>query len=157
PDGALVSIECLPATRGGSALRGRTLVSAVLDEAAFFRSDDYQVNDQEIFRAVAPRVLPGGIGHVGSTPRTEGGPLHEEFSRNFADPKTAIAAHAPTLLMNPAKRLEVERERERDPENARREFDAEFLPRGAGAFFDPVALKQAVDPDRALVLPSGPQ
>jgi hypothetical protein len=154
PDEVRVSIECLPATRGGSALRGRTLVSAVLDEAAFFRGEDYQVTDAEIFRAVAPRVLAGGMVIVASTPWAESGLLHEEFSRNFAEPKTAIAAHAPTLLMNPSKRLEVERERERDPENARREFDAEFMPRGAGTFFDPIALKRAVDAERALVVPT---
>ena len=36
PDGRRVVIECLPATRGGSAVRGRSLVGAVLDESAFF-------------------------------------------------------------------------------------------------------------------------
>src|SRR5204863_19806 len=51
PDGRIVTIECLPATRGGSALRGRTLVGVVLDECAFFRDSDYTVNDADIFSA----------------------------------------------------------------------------------------------------------
>ena len=45
----------------------------------------------------------------------------------------------------------VERERLRDPQNAEREFDAKFLTRSSGLFFDPVAVKQAVQA-RALVL-----
>lgn len=152
PDGHQVAIECLPATRGGSALRGRTLVCAGLDEAAFFRDAEYAVNDEEIFRAVAPRVLPGGMVIVASTPWAETGLLFDEFQRNHGHPVTAIAAHAPTLLMNPSKAAEVARERLRNPENARREFDAEFLSRLAGTFFDPTARKLAVDELRTPVI-----
>jgi hypothetical protein len=145
PDGALVAIETLPATRGGSATRGRTLVSAVLDESAFFRDADYLINDEEVFRAVSPRVLDGGLTVIVSTPWAEAGLLFAEFDRNFNHPRGALACRGTTLLMNPSKRAEVERERERDPENARREFDAEFLARGVSTFFDPVAINQAVD------------
>jgi hypothetical protein len=145
-DGRAVAIECLPATRGGSALRGRSLVSACLDEAAFFRDESFSVNDIEVFRAVAPRVLPGGLVVVASTPWAESGLLYDEFAANHSAPRTAIAAHAPTLLMNPSKAPEVARERERDPENARREFDAEFMAMGSGLFFDQHAI------DRALAL-----
>ena len=66
------TLEALPATRGGSALRGRSLVGAVLDEAAFFRDEDYSVNDAEIYRAVAPRILPEGQTIIASTPWAEG-------------------------------------------------------------------------------------
>ena len=151
PDEHVVSLEALPATRGGSALRGRSLVSAVLDECAFFRDESFQVNDQELFRAVAPRILPGGLIVVCSTPWAESGLLYDEFSRNHGHPVTALAALAPTDVMNPAKRAEVERERARDPENARREFDAEFMPMGSGLFFDGNAIDQAID--RALTTP----
>ncbi|MEI9940509.1 MAG: hypothetical protein WDO69_25115 [Pseudomonadota bacterium] len=144
-DGKLVAIECLPATRGGSALRGRTLVSACLDESAFFRSEEFAVNDEEVFRAVAPRVLPGGLVVVASTPWAEAGLLHKEFSRNHGHPVTALAAHAPTLLMNPSKKREVDRELERDPENARREFGAEFLGLGSGFFFDAASLRACAE------------
>jgi hypothetical protein len=152
-NGRTVSIECLPATRGGSALRGRSLVGAVLDESAFFRDESYQVNDLELFKAVAPRVMAGGQIVIASTPWAEAGLLFELFRANHGRPTTAIAAHAPTLLLRDDARTRelVERERQRDPDNARREFDAEFMAAGTGAFFDPVAIDAATD--AVLVLP----
>jgi len=155
PDDHVVSVECLPATSGGSALRGRSLVSAVLDEAAFFRDEGYSVNDGEIFNAVAPRVLPGGLVVLASTPWAETGLLYEEFTKNHGDPRSAIAAHAPTLLMLDTERNReaVARERERDPDNAAREFDAEFMPMGSGLFFDPSAIADCVDEHLPTVHP----
>lgn len=129
PDGGRVSIEALPATRGGSAVRGRSLVSAVLDESAFFLSEDYTVSDVDVFKAVAPRVLPGGMVVLASTPWGEAGLLFSEFQRNHGHPETAVAAHAPTLLMrdhDPSVAAVVRREEERDPDNADREYGAKF-------------------------------
>ncbi|HEY1958610.1 MAG TPA: hypothetical protein VGH28_23490 [Polyangiaceae bacterium] len=150
-DGRIVTIECLPATRGGAALRGRTLVGAVLDEAAFFRDEDYSVNDAEVFRAIAPRVVPEGQIVIASTPWAEGvGLLHTMFAENHGHPRTAIAAHAPTTLLRSDERTRamVERERDRDPDNAAREFDAEFMASGAGLFFDARAIDaSAAAPD----------
>ena len=124
-----IQFVCLPATRGGSAVRARSIVCAVLSEAAFFRDADYAVNDAEIFRAIAPRVLPGGQTILESTPWLESGLLFELHRDNFGAPLTALAMHAPTLLMRPAARTRaiVEAERKRSPENAEREFDALFV------------------------------
>jgi hypothetical protein len=151
-DGRTVAFEVLPATRGGSALRSRSLVSAVLSEVAFFRDAGAAVNDVDCFRAVVPRVLPGGMVVLESTPWLEQGLLHEEFVRNFAAPRTAIAALAPTLLMldNERNRQVVAAERERDPDNARREFDAEFITGGAGLLFGPELLGPALERDLPL-------
>lgn len=144
--GRSVIVECLPATRGGSALRGRSLVGAVLDEAAFFRDAEYVVNDEEVFRAVAPRVMPGGQVIIASTPWAESGLLYDLFSTNHGNPTTALAAHAPTLLLrdDPRTRSIVERERQRDPDNASREFDASFMSAGSGLFLDPASIDRAV-------------
>ncbi len=140
-----VSLEVLPASRGGGALRGRSLVSACLDEAAFFHDENYVVNDIETFRAVSPRVLPGGLTVVASTPFMETGLLHNLYTTNWGAPRTALAAHAPTLTMlNSPKNLDtVEREIEIDPDNARREFGAEFVAGGASLFFPPGLLRDA--------------
>lgn len=145
-DGRAVAVECLPATRGGSALRGRSLVSAVLSEASFFRDESAVVNDQEIYRAVSPRVLPGGLVIIESTPWAEAGLVYDFFTRNWGEPSTCLAADAPTLLMrnDPATAIVVAREAERDPENARREHGAEFLSGGAGHFFGP-ELQAAIE------------
>lgn len=126
PDGHTVVCEVLPATRGGSALRGRSLVSAVLEEAAFFRDENAAINDVECYRAVAPRVLAGGLTVVATTAWAQSGLAYDTWRDNWGNPQTALVAHAPTLLLNPSKRDEVERERKRDPANAELEFDAVF-------------------------------
>lgn len=158
-DGRLVVIECLPATRGGSAVRGRSLVSAVLSEAAFFRDESAAVNDADIFKAVMPRVMPGGMTVLESTPWVEAGLLFDLYSRNFGTPLTAIAALAPTLEMRTDQRtrLIVEAETARDPENAAREFGAQFVLGGSGLFFGPDLLRGAMDHDLppARVAPPG--
>jgi hypothetical protein len=138
-DGKPVAVEVLPATRGGSALRGRSLVCAVLSEASFFRDESAVVNDNELYRAVAPRVMPGGLVVIESTPWAEQGLVYDLFRANWATPTTCLAALAPTLLMRPDATTAalVARERLRDPENARREFDAEFMSGGSSLYFGP--------------------
>ncbi len=155
PDGGSVEIVCLPATRGGSALRGRSLVCALLDEAAFFRDESSVVNDVEILRAVGPRILPGGQVLILSTPWLEQGILFDLWKTNHGAPSSAVVAHAPTLLLRDDEetRLYVERETANDPDSAACELGAEFRGGGAGFFFDPVSISQAVDPARPLVAP----
>ncbi len=131
PDGRRVSIEALPASRGGSAVRGRSLVGAVLDESAFFLNEDgaYVVNDEEIFKAVTPRVVRGGQVLIVSTPWARSGLLFDLFDENHGRPASCLAAHGPTLVMragDPSIEAIVERERRRDPGNAAREYDAIF-------------------------------
>ncbi len=145
-DGKPVAIEVLPASRGGFALRGRSLVSAVLSEASFFRDESAVINDSDVFRALAPRVMTGGLIVIESTPWAEQGLVHDLFRANWGSPATCVAAHAPTLLMRPDSNTAalVARERERDPENARREFDAEFMSGGTSLYFGP-ELPAAID------------
>lgn len=157
PDGH-VSVEVLPATRGGSAVRGRSLVGAVLDECAFFRDSTYQVNDVELYRAVGPRILQGGQLVIASTPWAEQGLLWDFFKRNYGHPVDAICAHAPTLLLRNDEhtRSYVEREQARDPANAAREFGAEFMSTGGDAFFDGAAITAAIEERPEAALHSAP-
>lgn len=147
-----VTLAVLPASAGGASVRGRSLVCAILDEAAFFRDEGYAVNDVEIFKAASPRVISGGQTLVGSTPWARSGLLFDLYKSNWGNPQTCIVAHAPTTLLrngsSPADlrvRAEVQREFIRDPENARREFGAEFLEIGTSQFFEPhlVELSQS--------------
>jgi hypothetical protein len=156
-----VAIEVLPATAGGGAVRARSLVGAALDECAFFRDDNYSVNDVEIFRAIRPRVLTGGQVILASTPYAETGLLYEEFRRNHPDPgracsvavpgkpTTAIAAHAPTMLLRDgdAEVAEIIRiEEMSDPLNAEREYGAKFMTAGTGLFFNAKAIASSIKP-----------
>jgi hypothetical protein len=149
PDGNVVAFETGVATRGGYGARGRSLTDFALDESAFFRDASYKVNDQEIFRAGAARVLPGGQTIVASTPWAQAGLLYELWRDNYGKPKDALVAHAPTLLLHDSEMTRgiVERERRRDPDNARREFDAEFMTSGTTVFFEAGAVDAAVTDD----------
>jgi hypothetical protein len=167
-DGRQVEIVVRAASAKGRTGRGRSLIGAVLDEACFFYDDTYQVNDEEIYRALKPRVLPGGQLIVCSTPWAQSGILYELFADNHPEPEraglvaqprcrgTALAAHAPTLLLRdePSLRQLVREEEERDPENAAREYGARFMSISAATFFDPPAIEAAIRP--ALTLPRLP-
>jgi hypothetical protein len=156
--GRHVTVEALPATAGGRAVRGRRYAGAILDEGCFFRSSDFEVNDAELVRAIAPRVLPEGQLCVVSTPWAEAGIVFEMYSENFGSPKDAIAAHAATTTLRDDARTiaMVERERLRSPENHAREFMAQFMTSGAGTFFDPAAVDACVDETRAGALAPSP-
>jgi hypothetical protein len=158
PDGGTVVVECLPATRGGSALRGRSLVCALLDEACFFRDEAAVVNDVEIMRALAPSILPGGQLLLLSSPWLEQGLVFDLFKMNHGAPATALVAIAPTLLLRDDEetRLYVERETANDPDSAAVEFGAQFRGGGAGYFFDPTTILDAVDAKRPQILYAPP-
>jgi hypothetical protein len=156
-DGREVSVECLPATRGGSAVRGRTLLGAVLDEAAFFRDESAIVNDAELYRALLPRIVAGGQLVIASTPWAEEGLLYELHAAQFGAPRSAIVCHAPTLAMRDdvILRARVALERVRDPDNAAREYDGTFFASGASSFFDPQTVAAALH-DVPLPMPPDP-
>jgi hypothetical protein len=144
-DDRVVSIECLPATRGGSAVRGRTMVAALLDEASFFRDDTSVVNAAEIFRAVVMRILPGGLLSMISTVWSETDLLWEKVTNNFGAPQSCVAAKCPTLTMRDDTRIRqiVAEEYERDQQNAAREFDLVPFAAGAGLFFAAATIDAA--------------
>ena len=154
-DGKRVSIEALPATHGGSAIRGRTLVGAMLTELAFFRDADYVVNADDVVRGIRPRLAPDGGQLLGeSTPFAEAGWLYEQHEKNFGHPVSSLVAECPTLLMRDDEETAafVAEQRADDEANALREFDCQFMSAGAGFFFDGHLLDERVD--EALVHPA---
>lgn len=146
-DGVVVTFAALPATAGGSAVRGRTLVAALMTEGAFFRDSNSVINDSEVFRALLPRIIKGGQLIIESTPWAEAGVLWQLWDKNFGKPATALVAHCPTLLMrpDPETAAHVDAERERDPDAAANEFDAIFRGLGSTSFFDPKAIDLCTD------------
>lgn len=167
PDG-LVTIESIPPKKGGGSGRGRSLVGAVFEECAFFDPEEYKISDEEAFKGVTPRLLPGAQAILSSTPWAEAGVLYKEFVANHPAPSCAaphltqpgrphraIAAHAPTLLLRDVAltRTIVAAETERDPENAAREYGAQFLSLGTSAYFDAAKIADAVVPALRLGQP----
>lgn len=151
-DGRTVVLSAIPASRGGDAVRAVPVAFAALDEACFFFDEQTGVaNDAALFNAITPRLLPGGQVWLLSSPWAESGLLWSEYTRNWAAPRTCLAAHCPTLLMrnDATTRAMVERETERDPANAEREFGARFLPSGSSSFFDRPSVSACVDRELA--------
>lgn len=154
-DGKLVSFETGVATAGGYGARGRWLTDFALDESAFFRDASYRVNDEEIFRAGSARVLPGGQTIVASTPWATAGLLYQLYRDNWGKPDTALVAKAPTLLLHDSEvtRTVVASEMKRDPENATREFLAEFMTSGTTVFFESTAIESVLTDEAFELLP----
>jgi hypothetical protein len=168
-DGHIVEVVVRAASARGRTGRGKSLVGAVMEEAAFFRDANYQVNDDEVFKALSPRVLPGGQLIILSTPWAQIGLLYELFAANHPNPAcagltvparcagTAMAMHASTLRLRdvPLTRAIVAVEEDLDADNAAREFGAQFMSAGTETFFDALTIAKCVDP--ALVLPFLPE
>lgn len=157
PDGRSVKIEAFAATRGGYAVRGRTIIAFLLDEAEFFTSNsesgaaqgrEYAVNDREIFRALKPRLLRKGRGMLISTPWPVETLMGELFERNWGKAQDAVAVKATTLQVrgdDPDVAAMVADELAKDPENARRELFCDVDGLFGGEFFDTGALNMALD------------
>jgi hypothetical protein len=157
PDGRSVKIEAFAATRGGYAVRGRTIIAFLLDEAEFFTSNsesgqaqgrEYAVNDREIFRALKPRLLRKGRGMLISTPWPVETLMGELFEANWGKATTAVAVKATTLQVrgdDPDVAAMVADELAKDPENARRELFCDVDGLFGGEFFDIGALNVSLD------------
>ena len=163
PDGQTVAFEGGVSTRGGYGGRARSLTDCLMDECAFFQDAAHTVNDQEIFKAASPRVLPGGQMIAPTTAWAKTGYHWERWRENSAKkiqeeqdvgaPKNAISIHASTTTLRPAATEMVERERSIDGENARREFDA--IPQGSTplSFFREEELAPCFDDSMPWPLP----
>jgi len=154
PDGGRVTIEVFAASAGGASVRGKSFVAALLDEACFFRSAESGiVNDDEIYRAVSPRVMSGGTLGIISTAWAEEGLLWDLVKRNLGTPggelnakhETALACITPTeILRNDDKiKADIATARTIDPESAAREFDCIPLAQNTSKFFALPELRHA--------------
>ncbi len=163
PNGQQVKIEAFAASRGGSTVRGRTILAFLLDEAEFFTSNaeggaSYAVSDTDIFRALKPRLVRQGKGMLVSTPWPVETLMGTMFEANWGTCKAALAVKAPTLLVrgsDPDIRANVEDERERDPDNCRREYDCEVDGVSGDGFFDATSLVSAVWETDAITTKDG--
>lgn|GEM_PF-1379643 len=153
-DRKLVAFEIKAAKRMGVTERGRVILAAMLDEAAFFFDESHVVNDVEIFNALQPRVMVGGQLLIPTTPWAESGLAYDLCKANHpamgGAPSSALAALAPTpLFRSDPDILEqvataVEVDRQRGTSNAQREFFCKFLSTSAASFFAPDDLAAAI-------------
>lgn len=144
------------ATKGGYGGRGKSLVAAALDEAAFFRDENNVVSDEDIFAACIPGLLPDAKLCVASTPWAQAGLVWRLFAENHGQPKTAVVAHAATQVLRPELADEVEAERERDPDRTATERDALFKSMGTTQFFSDALIEGLFSRDVPYPMPAIP-
>lgn len=109
--------------------RGYTIVAALCDELAFWRSDDSANPDKEILDALRPGMatVPGAMLLCASSPYARRGELYRTWREHFGKPGTVLVWKADTRCMNPTVPERVVREAyEADPASAAAEYGAEF-------------------------------
>jgi hypothetical protein len=111
------------------AVRGYTVVAALLDEIAFWRSDDSANPDREVIEAIRPALVttPGSILLAASSPYARKGALWEAHRRHYAKDGPVLIWQTATTMMNPTVgEAVVEAALERDPSIGASEWLALF-------------------------------
>jgi hypothetical protein len=148
-----ITIEIL--TANFRTVRGYTLVAALCDELAFWRSEDSANPDVEIISAIRPAMatVPGSMLLCASSPYARRGALWEAYRRHFGQPSPVLVWKADTRTMNPTvPQAVIDEATETDPANAAAEYGGEF--RGdIESFVSREAIDAAVVPGRFELAP----
>jgi hypothetical protein len=111
-------------------VRGYTVIAALCDEIAFWRSDDLSANpDQEIINALRPAMatIPTSMLLCASSPYARRGVMYDAYTRYYGQDGTVLVWHAETRIMNPTvSQRFIEQAYESDPQWAAAEYGAEF-------------------------------
>ncbi len=132
-------------------LRGYTVVGAVCDEIAFWRSEDSANPAEEILSALRPAMatIPGALLIGLSSPYKRSGPLYEAYKRHYGKEDSPILViQADTRTMNPTvPQSVIDRAMELDPMAASAEYLAQFRS-DVGSFLDVDLIERAVETGR---------
>ncbi len=111
-------------------IRGYSVVAALLDELAFWRTDDSANPDQEIMAALRPAMatVPGAMLLSASSPYARRGELWRAYREHHGrDDAPTLVWNADTRTMNPSvPQSFIDTAYERDPVSAAAEYGAEF-------------------------------
>jgi Phage Terminase len=110
-------------------VRGYTVVAAICDEIAFWRSDESANPDVEILNALRPAMatIPNSMLLCLSTPYSRRGALWTAYKQHFGKPGDTLIWQSPTRSMNPSVPASViDAAFEEDSATASAEFGAEF-------------------------------
>ncbi len=122
-----VSIQV--ATASFKSVRGRTTVAALIDEIAFFPTDESAEPDVELLAAIRPSMLtiPNSMLLVASSPYARRGELYRAYKDHWAKDGSTLVWKATTREMNPlVPQEEIDADLERDPARYSAEYLAEF-------------------------------
>lgn len=123
-----ISIEIT--TSNFRVVRGPTILAALCDEIAFWRSDEGSANpDAEVLAALKPAMatVPGAILLCASSPYARRGVLWDAYQTNYAKDSPVLVWQADTKTMNPTVPDRVIADAyEADPARAAAEYGAQF-------------------------------
>jgi hypothetical protein len=123
-----ITVEIL--TTSYRSVRGRTIVAALCDELAFWRTDEDTANpDSEIIAALKPAMatVPGAIMLKASSPYSRRGVLWDDHQKHFGKDTPTLVWQADTRTMNPTvSEAFIAEEVEKDPASAAAEYGAQF-------------------------------
>jgi len=131
-------------------IRGYTLLAAILEEIAFYRSDESANPDKEILAAVRPSLatIPDSLLLGISTPYSRSGILFQMWKKYYGKSGGPLIWKASTGLMNPTiDKSIIQTALKEDPSAARAEWEAEFRA-DVEAFMPPEFIEAVVVPGR---------
>jgi len=128
--------------------RGRTVLLAILDEVAFYRSDDSATPDAEVYRAIVPSLatLPNSMLVAISSPYKKAGLLWDKYKKHFGkDGHDTLVIQAASQQLNPTlPASSVALAYETDPAAANSEMGGQFRD-DIGTFVPLELIESAVD------------
>jgi hypothetical protein len=122
-----ITIEIL--TASFRTVRGYTLIAALCDEIAFWRSDESANPDSEIIGAIRPAMatIPGAMLLCASSAYARRGALWNAYRKFFGKDSQVLVWKAATRTMNPTvPQSFIDEAYENDPASAAAEYGAEF-------------------------------
>jgi hypothetical protein len=142
-----ITIEVQTASYRG--VRGYAIVAALLDELAFWPTDDAADPDYAIIDALRPgmsQFYPNSMLLCASSPYARRGALHDAYKRHFGQDGDVLVWKAPTRTMNPTiSQAVVDAAMARDAADASAEYLAEF--RSDIEAFCPIEVVESVTGD----------
>ena len=122
-----VSIQV--ASANFKSVRGRTTVAALIDELAYFPTDESAEPDVELLAAIKPSMLtiPNSMLLVASSPYARKGELWRAYKEYYGKDGSTLVWKATTREMNPlVPQEEIDADIARDPARYTAEYMAEF-------------------------------
>jgi hypothetical protein len=139
-------------------VRGRSILTAILDEASFFRDEASASPDIETYRAVLPSLIRTNGQLIGiSTPYRKVGLLFQKHRDHYGvDDDDVLVVQGSSRTFNPTlSEVDIHRASQADPEAGRSEWDAEFRD-DISAFLSEADIDACIDYGRPLELPPQP-
>ena len=110
-------------------VRGYTVVSAICDEIAYWRSDDSANPDHEVLNAIRPAMatIPNAMLLCLGSPYARRGALYDAHKENYGKDSDILVWQADTRTMNPSVSQEIiDHAYKQDPASASAEYGAQF-------------------------------